>query len=222
MERRIFLTLAIGLAVAPKLFTRESGSAVEDGIDLDPILRDHDAPVAGNPDGDVILAAFSDYNCPFCKATARDMDRAVAEDGRVRLVNKDWPILTDASLYGARLALAARYRGGYEMIHRALMGFRAEGYRGSGCSPPRATPASTWTPYRPTCASTSATSTPSSRVTLPRRAGWGSTGRRRIWSAICSTTRSTTPVPPRDRRPDFIGFTHRGLCWRRGRDSHPR
>ena len=43
------------------------------------------------------------------------------EDGQIRLVYKDWPILTKASVYGARMALAAKYQGKYDAVHSALM-----------------------------------------------------------------------------------------------------
>ena len=36
-------------------------------VDVLAILNDPDAPVGGNPKGDVTIVAFLDYNCPFCK-----------------------------------------------------------------------------------------------------------------------------------------------------------
>jgi hypothetical protein len=109
------------MLLVPHLISRGSGSAVADGVDVGSILRDPDVPVSGNPDGDVAVAAFTDYNCPFCKAAVPSLDRLVSEDEGVRLVHKDWPILTNASLFGARLALGARYKGGYDKAHHALM-----------------------------------------------------------------------------------------------------
>ncbi len=94
--------------------------AAED-LSKEMILNDPAAPVAGNPSGDVTIVAFLDYNCPFCKKAAPDLERAVKTDGRVRLVYKDWPILTEASKYGARAALAAKYQGKYQEVHNALM-----------------------------------------------------------------------------------------------------
>lgn len=85
------------------------------------MLHDPDAPEGGNPKGDVTIVAFTDYNCPYCKKSTPDLKRIVAEDGKVRLVYKDWPILTKASVYGAQLALAAKYQGKYETVHDALM-----------------------------------------------------------------------------------------------------
>ena len=77
--------------------------------------------MAGDPRGDVTIVAFLDYNCPFCRRSTPDLDRVVKEDGHIRLVYKDWPILTPASVAGARLALAARYQGRYAQAHDALM-----------------------------------------------------------------------------------------------------
>jgi protein-disulfide isomerase len=94
------------------------------GIDIDAILNDPGAPVAGNPKGDVTIVAFLDYNCPFCKRVTPDLDKFIQTDGNVRLVYKDWPILTKASVYGAKLALAAKYQGKYDVAHAALMALR--------------------------------------------------------------------------------------------------
>jgi protein-disulfide isomerase len=71
--------------------------------------------------GDLTIVAFLDYNCPFCKKSEPDLLRMVTSDGRIRLVHKDWPILGDASVYGAQLALAAKHQGRYDAVHRALM-----------------------------------------------------------------------------------------------------
>ena len=43
------------------------------------------------------------------------------EDGHIRRVDKDWPILTEPSVYGAQLALAAKYQDKYDAVHAALM-----------------------------------------------------------------------------------------------------
>ncbi len=119
MQRRTFLagagaTLAAALGMG-------SWPALAAKVSLDDVLHDPDAPEGGNPKGDLTLVAFVDYNCPFCKKAEPDLARAVREDGNIRLVYKDWPILTQASVYGSRMALAARYQDGYERAHRALM-----------------------------------------------------------------------------------------------------
>lgn len=122
MNRRNFLgTLAGASAFAAVGSLFSANLAFAQNVDVKAVLRDPDAPEGGNPKGDVTIVAFTDYNCPFCKKSAPDLKRAVQEDGKVRLVYKDWPILTKASTYGAKLALAAKYQGKYELVHMALM-----------------------------------------------------------------------------------------------------
>lgn len=120
MRRRDFIRIAALTAVVPATLAGTGGARAE-GVDVNAILRDPAAPTFGNPDGDVTIVAFLDYNCPFCKKSAPDLARVVKEDGHIRLVYKDWPVLTEASVYGAQLALAATYQGRYETVHNALM-----------------------------------------------------------------------------------------------------
>ena len=61
--------------------------------------RPSDADGGKSRPGDVEIVAFMDYNCPFCKKSSPDLERFVDDDGKVRLIYKDWPILTDASVY---------------------------------------------------------------------------------------------------------------------------
>lgn len=118
MDRRTLLALLPAAALG----RMGIGPVRAEGIDANAILNDPEAPVSGNPKGDLTVVAFLDYNCPFCKKSEPDLLRLVKSDGRIRLVHKDWPILGDASVYGAQLALAARYQGRYDDVHRALMG----------------------------------------------------------------------------------------------------
>ena len=57
------------------------------------VLRDPDIPVAGNPDGDINIVEWFDYNCPYCRKIEPELRQVVQDDGKVRLVLKDWPIL---------------------------------------------------------------------------------------------------------------------------------
>ena len=128
MNRRRFLHAAALLAASAPLLAIASAPplAAAGAIDVDAILNDPATPVAGNPAGDVTIVAFMDYNCPLCKKSSPDLERFVNDDGEVRLVYKDWPILTDASVTGARLALAANYQGKYRQAHVAMMDIRGQ------------------------------------------------------------------------------------------------
>jgi len=119
--RLICSLIAAFLIGAPIALTLTSSSTLSAGIDVNAILNDPDSPVAGNPKGDVTIVAFMDYNCPFCKKATPDLNKLVATDGKIRLIYKDWPILADTSVYGAQLALAAKYQGQYDAVHQALM-----------------------------------------------------------------------------------------------------
>jgi len=84
------------------------------------------AVVAGNHDGDVTIVEFLDYNCGYCKNVAGNLDRAVAADGKVKVILKMLPILGDNSLQVAKLVLAAKEQGADKAVklHDALIGYR--------------------------------------------------------------------------------------------------
>ena len=86
------------------------------------LLRDPGAPVGGNPEGDVTVVEFFDYNCPYCKVAAPLLAEAESGDPDLRIVYKELPVLGPVSAFAARAALAAREQGQYEAFHRALMG----------------------------------------------------------------------------------------------------
>ena len=86
--------------------------------------RDPTDAVTGNPNGDVTLVEFFDYRCGYCKQAASAVAAAVSEDGKVRLVHKQLPILGPASVLAARAAVAAQSQGKYPLFHDALMAER--------------------------------------------------------------------------------------------------
>ena len=90
--------------------------------------RDPNAPVLGNPDGDVTVVEFFDYNCPYCRRAMPEVQGLLDGDDNVRLVYREWPILGEGSVFAAKAALASREQGKYEAFHWALMGMegRAE------------------------------------------------------------------------------------------------
>ncbi len=85
------------------------------------IERDPNAPVTGNPEGDVTVVEFIDYNCPYCRRAAPEVEALIAADPGIRLVYREWPILGEGSVFAARAALASRVQGKYENFHKALM-----------------------------------------------------------------------------------------------------
>ena len=90
------------------------------------IFKRGNAPVAGNPNGDVTVVEFFDYNCGYCKRAFNDIAKLVEKDSKVKVVLKELPILSKGSEEAARIALAARMQGKYWEAHRALLGIRGE------------------------------------------------------------------------------------------------
>ena len=85
------------------------------------INRDPGSPVAGNPEGDVTLVEFFDYQCGYCKSVVDRVADTVARDQNIRWVFKEFPILGPVSVYASRAALAAHRQGKYREFHLALM-----------------------------------------------------------------------------------------------------
>ena len=82
---------------------------------------DPNAPNLGNPEGDVTVVEFFDYNCPYCRSAGQTLQALLAADANVRVIYREWPILGEDSVIAARAALAAREQGKYEAFHWALM-----------------------------------------------------------------------------------------------------
>lgn len=88
------------------------------------IENDPNAPVLGNPDGDVTVVEFFDYNCSYCRRVYPNITALLQTDKNIRVVMREWPILGEESVYAARASLAARNQDKYEEFHKALMGGR--------------------------------------------------------------------------------------------------
>jgi protein-disulfide isomerase len=86
------------------------------------LYNDKDSPVSGNPAGDVTIVEFLDYNCGFCKSVQSAVDAVMKSDGKIRLVNKELPVVGgESSVLAARAALAAARQGKYDALHDRLM-----------------------------------------------------------------------------------------------------
>jgi protein-disulfide isomerase len=85
------------------------------------LLESPEDLMQGNPKGDVTLVEFFDYRCPYCKQIEPSLDALLKEDGRLRIVYKEFPILGEASTYATHVALAASKQGKYAEFHRAMM-----------------------------------------------------------------------------------------------------
>lgn len=88
------------------------------------IVANPNDPVLGNPDGDITVVEFFDYQCGYCKRMVEPVMQLLKQDPNVRWVMKEFPILGPASVTAARASVAARNQGAYIEFHVALMGYR--------------------------------------------------------------------------------------------------
>ena len=91
------------------------------------IFNDPKQVVLGNPEGDVTLVEFFDYNCGYCRAALPDMAALLAEDPNLRIVLKEFPILSNESIDAARVAvLVGEADVDYWAFHEALFTSRGQ------------------------------------------------------------------------------------------------
>jgi protein-disulfide isomerase len=112
--------IALGLGAAVRRARADDGQ--ETVLTEALVLRDPEIPVAGNPDGDVTIVEYFDYNCPYCRKLEPELEQVIYDDGKVRMIWKDWPILGPVSVIATKMALASKYQGKYVKAHEALMG----------------------------------------------------------------------------------------------------
>jgi protein-disulfide isomerase len=113
---RTFGAGGAALALMPSLACGEGDDVLTEAK----VLRDAEIPVAGNPDGDISIVEYFDFNCPYCRKLAPELAQVVQDDGKIRLVFKDWPILGPVSVVAARMALASKYQDKYVQAHDAM------------------------------------------------------------------------------------------------------
>jgi protein-disulfide isomerase len=90
------------------------------------IYRAPGASVAGNPDGEITVVEFFDYNCGYCKHGLHDVVKLVETDPKVRVVFKELPILSKGSEEASHVALAAQKQGKYWEMHKAMLSAKGQ------------------------------------------------------------------------------------------------
>lgn len=116
ISRRAAL-LGLASLAAPALMIGRAEAAVDRGA----VFGDPNVPVLGNPAGDVAVAVWFDYRCPFCRKAEPELMQVVKEDGHVAVLLKDWPIFGKVSERAARLTWSTRHQNKLAAVHAALM-----------------------------------------------------------------------------------------------------
>jgi protein-disulfide isomerase len=114
--------LVLGIA-APAITQGWREARVERAVaaNAEAVFRSPASPVTGNPEGDVSVVTFYDPNCPYCREAAPVLKKLIDDDGKVRLVLEELPMLGPDSRAAARLMLAADHQGKYfDMFEQML------------------------------------------------------------------------------------------------------
>ena len=107
-----------------RLAAREKAEQKQSG--LIKVRDDLGDPVMGNPNGKITLYEFSDYNCGYCKRVFEPIQRLLRDNPDVRLVIKEFPILSQSSLVAAKAAIAAEMQSKFGAYHIAMMTYRGQ------------------------------------------------------------------------------------------------
>lgn len=124
MPTRRFLLASAGAFAAMPAFAQDRPNPMPEEL-RQALERDPTAPVLGNPDGNITLTEFFDYNCPHCKTMLPLMSELVRSDPQLRVVLREWPVFGPGSEFAARASLASLPTGNYWRLHAALLGMRA-------------------------------------------------------------------------------------------------
>ena len=92
----------------------------------DELYNDGYSYVGGNPDGDLTIVEFLDYRCTYCRHARPELADIIKEDGNIRWIVKEYPILGPESLNSSRVAIATLRTQGpdaYLRMHNVLMQF---------------------------------------------------------------------------------------------------
>ena len=91
---------------------------------IEPLRSELETPfpgaVLGNPAGTVTLVEFSDYACTYCRQSIADVAALIEGNPDLKVVIREYPILSPESADAARMALAAAQQGRYAQFHDAM------------------------------------------------------------------------------------------------------
>ena len=90
------------------------------------LYRSAASPIVGDAQGDVPIVEFFDYNCGYCRKAFPDLAKLMEKDKKIRLILKEFPILSKGSEEASRVALAAKMQGKYWEFHSAMLESRGQ------------------------------------------------------------------------------------------------
>lgn len=110
---------------------RQAANQAQDDVGLvkanaEALFNDPQSWTGGNPEGDITLVEFMDYRCSYCRRAHADVAGLLEDDGNIRFIVKEFPILGEESVLASRFAIATRQVAGddaYKAVHEALISY---------------------------------------------------------------------------------------------------
>ncbi|MCI2393463.1 DsbA family protein [Aliiroseovarius sediminis] len=127
MDNPEVLMEAIGVLEQRQADAQETMDADLVRVNAKALFDDGFSHVAGNPEGDITIVEFVDYQCGYCRKSYEVVQELLEKDNGIRLVLKEFPILSEASMLSARFAIAGQQLFGedaYAKLHDALITVR--------------------------------------------------------------------------------------------------
>lgn len=85
------------------------------------IVEGKDSPYLGNPEAEMVIVVFSDFNCPYCKQASEAIASLSVKYGqKIKIISRDFAVLSDDSLSLATAALCAKDQGKYWPMYYKL------------------------------------------------------------------------------------------------------
>ena len=114
--------------IIPEAINRLQTRAISNLLDAN--RKDIETPYAGAwagaKDGDVILVEFFDYNCPYCKVMHGELQQLLAQDKKLKIVYRDYPVLGETSMEAAMASLSAARQGRYPAFQKYLLSVKGQ------------------------------------------------------------------------------------------------
>ena len=118
------LRFALALAAAPLIaFPATTAAQAQPAPEQtrEYFLEDPVAPRFAPERADVTIVSYFDYQCGHCRRGHLALETLLADDKKVAVLYRDWPILSDMSRRAARLAVASKWQGKHDAYHDQLM-----------------------------------------------------------------------------------------------------
>ncbi|CAL7960645.1 Outer membrane protein [Gammaproteobacteria bacterium] len=77
--------------------------------------------VTGNPNGKLIIAEFTQYQCGHCKAVAPLVDKLLKDNPEAQLITIYWPFFGNDAIYASKVALAAQKQNKFNELNQAML-----------------------------------------------------------------------------------------------------